>query len=298
MGRSEIAAITPAKQQISCASRWILASMLAFPFGGVGAQVTPPSAADGKPSPSLSYDVATIRESGPDANGNMMVRIENPPHVAQLRSQNFVAEQLVQIAYGLEFYQTEGGTDWSRNVPLIVQARSDDTTTEILAKLSDNDAKLAKQQMLQNLLADRFQLKVHWITKVMPLYSLTVAKSGPKLERSDPAKDAGEKSWPQESCYNDGCHIVARNAPLANLAAMLTGQCGAEVQDKTGLTGAYNFKLAWHGTFNDLRPEDPSGPQLPSLPTALQDQLGLKLEAAKGPVKVLVIDYIAKPSPN
>ncbi len=241
MGRSEIAAITPAKQRTTYASHWIFASMLACLFGAIGAQI-PLSTTDDKHLPSLAYDVATIRESGPDANGSLIMSVENPSHVARLKSQNQTANQLINLAYGVASYQLAGGTEWSQQTPLIIQAQSDDATTEVLAKLSDKDAKLAKQHMLQKLLADRFQLKVHWTTKVMPIHALTLAKSGPKLERSDPTRDAREGPWPRQSCLSDGCHIVARNVPLTNLASLLTGQCGTEVQDKTGLAGAYNFK--------------------------------------------------------
>jgi uncharacterized protein (TIGR03435 family) len=160
---------------------------------------------------------------------------------------------------------------------------------------------------LLSLLTDRFKLKVHRITKELPVYELVVAKNDPKLQ---PTKEAHDSR-------NRGMHIrdgrmTATALSMESLAANLSGQTSRVVIDKTGLTGHYDFTLNWTP---DQRRSDPlasgesspgprgnsvddGGANGPSIFTALQEQLGLKLVPQKGPVEILVIDHIEKPSPN
>ena len=135
---------------------------------------------------------------------------------------------------------------------------------------------------LQSLLADRFQLKVHTSTKEMPIYALVVAKSGSKLQRQ-----------PASSYRIARGLIQGKGVPINVVVQNIAFELDHILVDKTGLPDYYDITLKW--TPDDAPPDDASAP---SLRTALQEQLGLKIESQKGPVKVLVVDNVARPSSN
>jgi uncharacterized protein (TIGR03435 family) len=147
--------------------------------------------------------------------------------------------------------------------------------------------------MMQTLLANRFKLMVHWETRNLPVYSLVVAQGGFKLKPSDP-KDDPPRAPGSIGCPPDdrACHIIPLgSAPISALAAFLASSLGRPVIDRTGLTDSYRIDLRWAG---DSSPNS----SLPSLPTALKDAFGLELKPDTGPVQVLVIDLVEKPSAN
>jgi uncharacterized protein (TIGR03435 family) len=179
--------------------------------------------------------------------------------------------------------------------------------------------------MLQALLADRFKLTFHRESKELPVYLLVVGKNGPKLQEAK-ADDASalEIKAPDGQILPKGAiqvntnisadgmhHFSAPGITINGLAAMLGTQLGRPVLDKTGLAGKFDIALQWMPeqrqvqTFSfgssDGQPSvssatpDSNGP---SLQTAIQDQLGLKLESGKGPVETIVIDHLEKPSKN
>jgi uncharacterized protein (TIGR03435 family) len=142
--------------------------------------------------------------------------------------------------------------------------------------------------MLQTLLAQRFQLQVHRETREIPMYSLALGRNGPRF------KESGVDEMPKGSIMGDGVgmHMVVAKGTMTQLASRLSGNgAGRPVMDKTGLTGIYSFKLDW---VNDTA----AAGELPSLAVALQEQLGLKLEAAKGPAEFIVVDHVERPSAN
>jgi uncharacterized protein (TIGR03435 family) len=142
--------------------------------------------------------------------------------------------------------------------------------------------------MLQQLLADRFALRLHRETKEITIYSLIVGKNGPKLKE-------GGSAGPYLSRPSPG-RLAGQRASMSSLASALAGNLGRPVIDNTGLKGGYDFSLEWTAdAAPDAVPADTSGP---SLFTALQDQLGLRLESKKAPIEVLIIDRAEKPSPN
>jgi uncharacterized protein (TIGR03435 family) len=149
--------------------------------------------------------------------------------------------------------------------------------------------------MLQAVLAERFQMKVHQEDREAPIYALIVAKNGSKLKE---ATEAGADSLNVERGQ-----IIGHSLSLQELAKGLTGgNTGRVVVDRTGLTGKYDFTLTWTPD-QGAAPPGPDGGATenvpgPSIFTAIQEQLGLKLEPAKGPVKTLVIDHIERPSAN
>ncbi|HEV2646930.1 MAG TPA: TIGR03435 family protein, partial [Acidobacteriaceae bacterium] len=146
--------------------------------------------------------------------------------------------------------------------------------------------------MLQKLLADRFALKFHHDQRDLSIYALTLAKGGPKLT----ANTTGPEGQPDESSSADGAQRSMKfsNSTMADLTLEMEFYVGKPIVDQTGLTGRYNFTLIW--TKDDDPQQAPNA--APGLFTAIQEQLGLKLEAKKGPADVLVIDHIDRPSAN
>jgi uncharacterized protein (TIGR03435 family) len=135
--------------------------------------------------------------------------------------------------------------------------------------------------------ADRFKLKFHRENREVPVYSLVIAKGGPKL-----TAHSGEGQPLTGIHSSSGKKVVnARKTTMKRLAEVLGEQADRFVIDNTGLGGEYDFRLAW----TDL---PAIGSDDPSLFTAIQEQLGLKLEPAKGRVQVTVIDSIGRPSEN
>ena len=140
--------------------------------------------------------------------------------------------------------------------------------------------------MLQTMLADRFQLKIHRESKELAVYALIVGKSGPKLKESTAAGPAGYRGTPGQFTFSNGS--------ITSLVSFLTNRVDRHVLDRTGLTGSYDFKLEWTPEASTPAP-DSNGP---SIFTAIQEQLGLKLEATKSAVEIIVIDHAEKPSAN
>jgi len=169
--------------------------------------------------------------------------------------------------------------------------------------------------MLQDLLADRFQLKAHRETKELPVYELLVARGGPKLKVSEDQTPADPPSFTGQpvnatprGAFGFGSGVVdSRAVPLSRLTEFLRLPLGRHVVDKTGLSGLFDITLRWDpkseqaSTTFEVSPgappplRDASGP---SLFTALQEQLGLRLRAARDPIDVIVIDSLQRPTEN
>jgi uncharacterized protein (TIGR03435 family) len=149
-------------------------------------------------------------------------------------------------------------------------------------------------QNFRHRLADRFQLKLHRETKDEPVYALVVGKSGTKLQQS-----SGNEASGFRGLRIGRGQFTGSVATLEMLTTALANQVGRPVLDRTGLNGSFNFKLEW---IPDAAPggdaPSPSDSTGPSLFTALQEQLGLKLESARGPVEILVIDHVERPGEN
>jgi uncharacterized protein (TIGR03435 family) len=155
------------------------------------------------------------------------------------------------------------------------------------------------RQMVQQMLAERFKLAVHWEKKELPVYALVVRKGGPKLTA---AKDT---SGGTNTSSSNG-KLTARGVTMKKLSQTLTQilgrELGRDVIDKTGLDGRYDLVLTWSPQDNSAAMTTPSSDNSiaagPSIFTALQEQLGLKLESTKGQVQTLVIDHVEQPSAN
>ena len=181
----------------------------------------------------------------------------------QLRYSNVTLKDLILNAYGVKDYQISG-PDFIEN-----------SRFEIVAKLPSGAAKEQAPVMLQQLLAERFRMTLHREEKDMEAYALVLAKGGSKLQ----ASQAGGR------ISMGAGHVDAQGITAANLANVLARIVGRPVSDMTGIVGAVQFKLDW---------EPESEAQAPSIFTAVQEQLGLKLEAQRQQVEVLVIDHVEK----
>ena len=257
-------------------------------------------------TPTLTFDVASVRENTSDLSHGYTVTGQNPPHSSKFSATNYSARDLIGQAYGVQYFQITNGPDWLDRARFVVEAKSDTSTDEALAKLSKEQATLEKQHMLQVLLADRFKLKVHQDTKDLPGFALVIAKNGLKMQPAkgepptpDEIKSFGDHPVPplyQRGDGRQGYQFFAHGASMARITEMLAGQFNTTVVDKTGLTATYDFTLQYNGTVTARELEGVE--TWPPLTTAIQDQLGLKLEPIKAPTPILVIDRLERPSEN
>ena len=302
------------KSLLGAAGIVVVAAPFAFgllhpPEGQKQAQV-----ADTASIPVLKFDVVSIRPDNSGDGPHILSRFINPPDDGSFYATNVSLRVLLGLAYGLQNFQITGTPDWLNSVRYDIAAKSDSPVNAELRKLDPDQRKLAKQRIVQALLADRFQLKLHRSTKELPVYDLVVADGGAKLQ---PAIDTpGKMGSPDSSDFKEqhfrgnGLRVglgqlSGQAVPLPLLATGLSNQVGRVVVDRTGLKGLYDFTLQW-------MPDESRAPlpgmgesgassfnsSGPSLFTAIQEQLGLKLESTKGPVEILVIDHIERPSAN
>jgi len=211
-------------------------------------------------------------------------------------------KNLIQYqAYGIPEPRILGGPKWLTSERFDIEAKADSSTVDQLRTLGREQRKLQTQAMFQQLLADRFKLTVHWETRELPVYALVVAKNGPGRHESKESDGSSNTS-------TSSGQFTARGISMVEMALTLTQELSRElgrvVIDKTGIAGRYDVTLKWTpdtGTapVNSGTEGIASSPDSgPSIFTAIQEQLGLKLESAKGPVQVLVIDHVEMPSSN
>src|SRR6266513_1143090 len=260
----------------------------------------------------LGYEVALIK---PNKSANNMVRLKFSPN--GFDGTNVTLQVLVKDAYGVEDNQISGGPSWFNSDRYDINAKMDSGTADALHKLNEDQGRLVRQHMLQALLGDCFKLTVRHETKELSVYALIAAKSGPKLHEAKPGDTYPDGMKGPDGVGRPGFmlrergEITGQGIPMTALAELLTQQLDRSVVDKTGLTGIYDFKLQWTPDESQgamFKGPEP-GPQTPtstsspdssgpSVFTAIQEQLGLRLESQKGPVEVLVIDHVEKPSEN
>lgn len=249
-------------------------------------------------TPLLTYDVASIRPHAAD-DGSMSI-YDNPLE-AKFSVTGMTIKNVIEIAYGIEDFQLIGGPAWLDSEHFDLQAKSDSAVNDQLAKLTECDARQAKQHMLQALLADRLKLTIHRGTKEAAGFELILAKNGPKLQESkpvdpdaDPAKAGGGMSM---FARRQGYELTAQNYSMPLIASWLISAVRGPVIDKTGLTAKYDFKLQYSDQDAASSPSAQDA-SWPSIFTALQEQLGLKLQPARVPLETIVIDHIERPSEN
>ena len=247
------------------------------------------------PEPRLAWDVISIKPSDPSSGGLSF----GPLPGGGLRALGVTVRSLVEIAYDVHDSQIKAAPAWYRTERFDILAKLD--RPEGAGDLGDAEdpkgpAAGRFRQRIRSLLTDRFQLSIRRESSEQSVYLLTVAKGGHKLQETDEHGGLNR---------NFGT-ITARGSAISVLANVLSSMLSRPVLDHTGLTGSYKFKLEFFEdqtkpkvkddpTVSTETPPDAAGP---SIFSAIQQQLGLKLEAGKGPVETLVIERLEKPSAN
>jgi uncharacterized protein (TIGR03435 family) len=270
-------------------------------------------------APLPSFEVASIK---PNRSADDHFWISFDP--GRFRVTDATTEQLITLAYNIKDFQVTGGPSWINSEKYDIDAKLEDVVEDRGAKDFEKlpPDRRRKQmdlmlQSLQSLLAERFNMKVNRETKELPIYTLVVAKNGPKLLEANPNDTYPNGIKGPDGIAHPGMMHVGRGElkgqgiPVGSLQRVLSQLLSRTVLDQTGLKGKYDIELNWTpdeseaGMFRgptggNPAAANPTPPESigPSLFTALQEQLGLKLESTKGPVEVLVIDHIERPSEN
>ncbi len=275
----------------------LFAALLVFPCGQyLHAQA--PIVEEPDYTPTLTFDVATIRPTLPP-DANFHVSVSSPPHSSRFEATNLPVKTLLQIAYGFDA-PVVGAPDWVANTFYNIQARSDEAADARLGRLTNNEVRLEKRNAIRVLLAERLGLKTHLETRNTSIFNLVVDKGGVRMQVVPPPPPAnGEEPAPprpadlQAHGSQRGLEFVGSNATMRAITGALSSMVEAPVADKTGLTGTYNYTLQFGREWSQRDPDS-----WPSIFTAVQEQLGLKLEAVHEPVPNLVVDHITKPTEN
>jgi uncharacterized protein (TIGR03435 family) len=243
------------------------------------------SAPAGSSTAASAFEIVSIKPANPDERGRLMQSLPDG-----FRWTNFPIASLVQGAYGTVMEsQIVGMPGWVQSDPYDIETKVDAETAEAWKKLTYKERWKQEGPMMRSLLADRCKLQVHRETRDLPVYDLVIAKGGLKMKES-PAdgKDAETMSSGRMSA-----HAISTDS----LVYGFSSQVGRMIVDKTGLgEKKFDFELKW--TPDDRRAADASPDAGPDLFTAIEEQLGLKLVPSRGPVDVIVIDHIEKPSEN
>jgi uncharacterized protein (TIGR03435 family) len=251
---------------------------------------------------SPKFEVASIK---PVKALDNHVDITTAPN-GRFTARNVTVKMLITEAYQVKGFQITGEPKWVNSERYDIVAKADESATKNGSEYTDDQLRQYQSKhrlRLQALLADRFQLKLHKNLKELPVYALILAKNGSRLQpviEQRPISSRGMHA-------TDG-RLTAQDVPLSFLTELLSDRLARIVLDRTGLKGDYDFTLNWTPEEHTPLPFG-AGPMAqnalpqpeangPSIFTALQEQLGLKLEPQKGPVEILVIDHVEKPTPN
>jgi uncharacterized protein (TIGR03435 family) len=255
----------------------------AFKLLSASAQSAAPPAAVSVPDAKLPvYDAVVIK---PNSSGSGSSRISSNADL--YNATNVSLKALLQDAYNVKADMITGVPKDMESAHFDIQAKVIEPDLDVLKKL-DLDQRRA---MRRAILLDRFQLQVHTEVKTLPVYEMSLTKDGPKFKEST---STGNGSSTHTHNIPHGTELNARNVTMASFAGTLYSEVHRTVLDKTGLAGKYDIDMKWSP--DDAATPDPDAG--PSVYTALQEQLGLKLQSAKGPVETLVVDHVEMPSAN
>jgi uncharacterized protein (TIGR03435 family) len=235
-----------------------------------------------------AFEVATIKPTDPDFKAGRFITMQGTNRFVE---KNYTLKLLIAAAYDLNPRTISGGPGWIES-----------DHYDILAVTPGEVRPTHDQQMsmLRRLLNDRFSLTFHREEKVFSIYALEVLKNGPKLKESAAAPD--DPPALISTVYPQRILLPAKNATMGEFASLLQRAIvDRPVVDRTGLSGRYDFDLEWvpdETQFGGAFPPAPPDAQAAPLFSAIQEQLGLKLEATKGPVSALVVDKADRPTPN
>jgi len=226
-------------------------------------------------------------------------------------------QELLKLAYGVQASQISGGPDWLATALFNVGAKLDESTVAELKKLSPEQQKMERDLMFQNLLADQFKVTLHRESRLLPAQVLVIAKNGPKIQ---PAKSGdtypngikgpdGLPAGPHKFDFGpDG--VIVQALPMSFVANNLAMHLGQPVVDRTGLTGDYDFTLRFSPRGATTVHNEQTGAKETTMPvtsisahnaallSAVEEQLGLKLDLQTVPLPVLIVDRAEKPATN
>jgi uncharacterized protein (TIGR03435 family) len=263
-----------------------------------------------------SFEVASIKPSPAQLSGRRF--ITSSPDGLFIAT-NYPLKALIMYAYRVRDYQLLGGTGWIETAGWEIQARAPGGIVQVPVWPIDITQPDPMGLMLQSLLEERFQLRIHREKKEAPVYELVVQRGGTKIRLSNDQSPVSRQTAPagipplpgtgSPPLPRGGFRISTRElsrtfeasaVALSVLMNSLENELNRPIIDKTDLKGLYDINLQW--SLDDIRtPAGINGPptvNAPSLFTALQEQLGLRLVSSRGPVDVVVIDKAEKPSPN
>jgi uncharacterized protein (TIGR03435 family) len=286
-------------------------------FAGIVVAAGMACAAFGQAAGPLHFEVASIKASVPPPDGKWMVRMRGNP--GRLDYSSVSLKAIVQQACEVRDFQVSG-PDWMAS-----------TRFDVVAKLPAGAPRSKIPEMLRSLLAERFHAAVHRETKEVPMYALVVGKNGIKMKDAemkeaevDPNAPAPESAAANNAASNGASaldcgpsgetavaagwminkrgRIEGHAMNMASLVNLLASLLGRPVVDQTGLKGAYDFDLDYSPDDGQRPPAEvqapstpaASDPDGPSLLTAVQSQLGLKLDSKKGAVEMIVVDHVEK----
>jgi uncharacterized protein (TIGR03435 family) len=268
----------------------------------------------------FTFEVASIKHERDTAGiYNWKLRFESDSF--QARGQT--VKMLLKYAYGLDDNEILGGPSWMGRQTFAIDAKIDPDTASVIDKLSEQQQVAAHRQMVQHLLATRFNLEVHTEMRIEPVYSLKIVPGGEKLrhQNQDPARFSKSNEYglpagtPRLQVY---AGEIRGDVAMPTFVKIVSNEIGRKVIDETGLSGTYNIDLQFAPDSGvdgvaalipgsptmpspaSPKPESeslPNGPQ-PTLFTALKEQLGLTLAPVKAAVDILVVDRLNEPSAN
>jgi bla regulator protein BlaR1 len=277
---------------------------------GANVMVLAAGLAFGQPATApLTFEVASIK---PSTGDDHRVGIQFMPG-GGLRTTGTTLKFLITFAYDVRDFQISGGPGWINSERFDIMAKSeggssDSSAPDEMRNMTDEQMKTTVEKMrqkLQALLVDRFHITIHHETKEESVYALVIGKNGSKLKESEATQGQGRRMMRMGRGELNG-----EGVSLDMLVNNLSSQLGRPVIDRTGLKGNFDFKLQWTpdpgqtlGQFGGPPPPGvdappPPDPNGPSIFTAVQEQLGLRLESQKGPVDLIVIDRVEKLSEN
>jgi uncharacterized protein (TIGR03435 family) len=241
-------------------------------------------------SPSSAFEVTIVKPSKSGESGS-----DSSFQRGRFLASNISLKNIIQYqAYGVTEVQIVGGPKWLNSERFDIEAKADDAVTGQLRTLDRDQRRRLTQGMFQQLLADRFKLAVHWETRELPVYALVIA--GKAVLQPEQHPENGVHTSASTGTFS------AEGVTMADLARSLTQELSRElgrvIVDKTGIEGRYDVALKWTPDEGQSSANSGSVDAGPSIFTAIQEQLGLKLESSKGPVQVLVIDHVEMPSEN
>ena len=292
-----------ARRRVLLAVRWLGPSALVMAWAAWAAQSRDPGLSAGPSAPSPQFDVAGIHRN--DAGSGVAV-IRPLPDGLQVRF--CTVQMLIEWAYvpfGSPRYSIASLPKWAATDRYDIDARAGPAETEELKKLAPDERESALALMLRTLLKDRFHLVLHRRATIVPGYELILADRMHGLAPDRP----NDPELPRGSIRLTPGSIAGQGVTMTRLAETLEGEVRRPVEDKTGLTGTYDFSLQWRPLQNwmsdpsgsdgsDTPTEPPLGMSSPSIFVALRDQLGLALRSTTTTGEVLVVDLVERPTPN